>query len=106
MPDPPDPVALVARGVAVAVYDLRARVRLFVPEGEAAAHLPRTIGVLEADDGPDAPDGDSVIAVIGGDADFIARYLAGLECRFEVLDAPQVRAELVTIGRRLVDDHE
>ena len=34
------------------------------------------------------------MARIGGDADWIARYLAGLDCTFEVLDSDRLRAEL------------
>jgi predicted DNA-binding transcriptional regulator YafY len=94
--DPPDAAGLVARGIAVASYDVQARVRLHAPVVEAARFIPRTIAVLEAES-----DG-TTIALIGGEPDWIARYLAGLECRFEVLEPDQVRTELRALGRRLV----
>lgn len=94
--DPPDAAALVARGIAVGGYDIQARVRLHLSIEDAARFIPRTIAVLEPEDERTA------IALIGGDPDWIARYLAGLECRFEVLEPDEVRTELRALGRRLV----
>jgi predicted DNA-binding transcriptional regulator YafY len=95
-PDPPDAAAMVAHGIAVATYDIQARVRLHISPAEAARVIPRTVADLE-------PESDeSVIAVIGGEGDWIARYLAGLECDFEVLEPDLVRTELRALGRRLV----
>ena len=45
------------------------------------------MGVIE----PGPPDATSTVVVIGGDADWIARYLAGLPFPFEVLDSDEVR---------------
>ncbi len=98
-PDPPDPADLVAQGVAVAAYDHRASIRLHVPLERARAMVPATIAVLTAE-----AEG-SCVARIGGDADWIARYLAGLDCTFEVLDSDRLRAELRKLGRRLVRQH-
>jgi predicted DNA-binding transcriptional regulator YafY len=94
--DPPDAAALVSHGIAVATYDIQARVRLHCSAAEAARVIPRTIAVLE----PETE--QSAIAIIGGDADWIARYLAGLEFEYEVLEPDEVRAELRALGRRLV----
>jgi predicted DNA-binding transcriptional regulator YafY len=92
----PDPAAFVAEGIAIGGYEIQARVLLHVPVHEAARLVPPTIAVLEAA-------GDSTtIARVGGEADWIARFLAGLECRFEVLEPDEVRRELRALGRRLV----
>ena len=40
--------------------------------------------------------------VIGGDADWIARYLASLPFPFEVLGPDLVREEVAALGRRLL----
>ena len=94
--DPPDAAALVARGLAVGAYSLQAVVRLHLPIKEAQRQVPSTVAVLE-------PDGDhATIAQIGGDADWIARYLAGLECDFDVLEPADVRRELRALGERLL----
>jgi predicted DNA-binding transcriptional regulator YafY len=93
--DPPDAAALVARGIAVASYDIQARVRLHVPEADATRVIPRTIAVLEAESA------ETTIALIGGEPDWIARYLAGLECTYEVLEPVQVLDALRALGRRL-----
>jgi len=95
--NPPDAAQLVARGVAVAGYDTSARVLLQLPYDDAARVIPPTIGVLAA-----SGDG-ATVAHIGGDLDWIARYLAGLECPFEVLEPAALHDELHALGRRLLD---
>jgi predicted DNA-binding transcriptional regulator YafY len=97
--DPPDAAAQVSRGVALGAYEHQVTVRLAVTPDRAAALLPPTVAVLEADTET------TTLARIGGDPDWIARYLAGLDCDFEVLDSPPVRAELVALGRRLARRH-
>jgi predicted DNA-binding transcriptional regulator YafY len=98
--DAPDAARIVAEGVALHAYALQARVRLHVPIAEAETIVPRTVGILEPE-----PDSHTTIARIGGDADWIARYVASLECRVEVLEPEAVRAELRLLARRLAADH-
>ena len=98
--DAPDAAALVAEGVAVRAYDLQARVRLPVPPAVAAREIAPTIGVIETG----RPDADSTVVVIGGDADWIARFLAGLPFPFEVLDSAEVRREVELLARRLLGE--
>ncbi len=99
--DAPDAATMVAEGMAVNAHTIRARVRLHVTVDEARRFVSRTAAVLEAD--PDDP--TATIARIGGDADWIARYLAGLDWRFEVLEPEAVRAEVRTLARRIARDH-
>ena len=96
-PDAPNPADLVARGVAVGAYALQAVVRLHAPLERAAELLPATVAVLERETDT------TTIARIGGDADWIARYLAGLNCNFEVLEPEEVRTELVAIASGLLE---
>lgn len=97
--DTPDAAAFVSRGLAVAMYAIKARVLLHAPLEEAKAFISPTVGLLE-------PETDeTTIVSIGGEPDWIARFLAGLECRFEVLEPDDVRSELRALGRRLVRDH-
>jgi predicted DNA-binding transcriptional regulator YafY len=98
--DAPDAASMVAEGVAVSGYAVQARVRVHVPIEDACLMFSRMTAVLEADSDPAI-----TIARIGGDADWIARYLAGLECRFEVLEPEEVRAELRSLAQRLALDH-
>ncbi|HEY7625903.1 MAG TPA: WYL domain-containing protein [Ilumatobacteraceae bacterium] len=98
--DAPDAARLVAEGVALHAHTLHARVRLHVPIAEAHTIVSRTVGILEPDTDPNA-----TIARIGGDADWIARYVASLECRVEVLEPEEVRAELRALAGRLAADH-
>ena len=97
--DPPDAAALVAHGVALAAHPIRALVRLHLPRERAERVMSPTAGVIESDDG------HSTLVQIGGDVEWIAEYVAGLPCRVEVLDPPEVRAQLRAVGERLVRDH-
>jgi predicted DNA-binding transcriptional regulator YafY len=95
----PDAAALVAEGVAVRAYETQARVRVPVPPAAAAREVGPTVGVVE----PDPADADSAVVVIGGDPDWIARYLASLPFPFEVLGPDEVRREVAALGRRLLE---
>lgn len=96
--DEPDAATMVAEGIALGGYDSAAEVELAAPLEEAASSIPRTVGVLTAD-------GDRTRMRIGGDLDWVARYLIGLPFRFRVLAPDQLRAVLVDIGARLQRDH-
>jgi predicted DNA-binding transcriptional regulator YafY len=97
--DTPDAAGMVAEGMAVGAHELQARVRLDLPLADAQRLVPRTVGILEPGDG------NSTIARIGGDAEWIATFVAGLECGVEVLEPPVVRAAVRRIGLRLARDH-
>jgi predicted DNA-binding transcriptional regulator YafY len=94
--DEPDAAALVAEGVALAVHALQVRLRIHLPAADVARIVSPTVGIVETDEGA------STVVRIGGDADWIARYVLGFECRVDVLDSDEVRDELRTIGERLV----
>jgi len=97
--DPPDAAELVARGIAVAGYPETAVIRVLAPFEETSRVVPRTVAVLEAGEN------GTTIARIGGDADWIAAYVASLPCRVEVLEPDEVRAELRALALRLAADH-
>jgi predicted DNA-binding transcriptional regulator YafY len=99
--DPPDAARFVAEGVAVGGYATQARVRLLLPPDRAAAEIPAAVGVIE----PGPPDATTTVVRIGGDLDWVARFLAGRECRFEVIEPPELRAELRKLARALLRDH-
>jgi predicted DNA-binding transcriptional regulator YafY len=94
----PDAGALVAEGVAVRVFETRTRVLVHAPAHEAAMYVAPTVGVVEQSERGDS----TCVVTIGGDPDWVARYLAGLPIDFEVLDPPEVRAELRAVARRLL----
>ena len=92
----PDAAALVAEGVAVRVYDTHVRVHLAMPAARAEAEFSPTVAIVE-------PTGDGTcVATIGGDADWLARYLASLPFEFELEDAPEVRKELRLLAERML----
>jgi predicted DNA-binding transcriptional regulator YafY len=97
----PDAAALVSEGVAVRVYDVQAVLRVHCPPHVAAREIPPTIGVVE----PGADDAATTIVRIGGDADWTARYVAGLPFRCEVLEPDEVRTEIRRLAHRLLREH-
>ena len=91
---------MVADGLAIYAHDYRRRGRRStVPVDEA----------LEADPaGPWAcskPTDDGCRLRIGGDLDWMARFLVNLPFAFQVEEPPELRAELRRLGRRLQRDH-
>jgi predicted DNA-binding transcriptional regulator YafY len=97
----PDAAAQVAEGVAVRVFETHARVIIHAPPDITANHVGPTVGVVEAHPG----DPLLSIVTIGGDPDWIARYLVGLAVRFEVIEPDEVREEICTLARRMLDEH-
>jgi predicted DNA-binding transcriptional regulator YafY len=99
--DAPDPAALVSEGVAVRAYDVHARIRMLAPRSEVAEVISPSVGVIEQ-----TGDGATETFVrMGGDPDWIARYVAGLPFPCEVLEPPEVRKEVRTLARRLLQTH-
>jgi predicted DNA-binding transcriptional regulator YafY len=95
----PDAAAMVAKGLAVAAYEIQAEILLRVEMSVAAEVIPPTVGTLEPTEG-------GTLLRLGGDTvDWIARYLARLEFPFEVRDPPELRIALRALGRRLLREH-
>jgi len=95
--DPPDPVALVARGVAVEPYAIQARLRLSLSGAAAEAVIPRTLGVHE-------PDGTATVVTVGGPTvGAMARWVCGLGVAVEVLAPAELRAEVHQRAEALAD---
>jgi predicted DNA-binding transcriptional regulator YafY len=98
--DEPDAAALVARGVAVGAWPLQALVRVHASADEVASAVAPTAALIEP-----GGDGDTTTVRIGGDAPWIADFVAGLPWRCEVLEPEEVRAELRRRGERMARDH-
>jgi predicted DNA-binding transcriptional regulator YafY len=98
----PDPVELVAQGLAVAPYAVQARVRIDATPEEISRFLPRTVAVTKRSPA-DAP---SSIVTIGADTvEWLVLVLAGLPFHFEVIDPAELRTALRDTGRRLARGH-
>jgi predicted DNA-binding transcriptional regulator YafY len=97
----PDAAAQVTEGVAVRVFETHTRVIVHAPPDLTANHVGPTVGVVEPD--PDNP--DRSLVTIGGDPDWVARYLVSLDVRFEVLDPPEVRDEICILAKRMLEQH-
>ena len=85
--------------MALAVHSLQARIRLHLPPEDAARFIAPTDGVIEHESAA------TTIARVGGDADWIAGFVAGLPCRVEVLEPEEVRIEVRRLAGRLARDH-
>ena len=96
--DPPDPAALVQRGISTAPYAHRARIELHVPIERASALIPSTTGVLEEIDA-----GSTMFTTGADDLDLIVLHLARLDLPFRVIEPPELRERLLVISGRLRD---
>ncbi len=96
--DPPDPVELVQRGMAVAPYPVQATVRLAVGAEEAQRVVPATVGV-HTPDGPDA----TLVEVGGGSVSAMAAWLSGRGVALEVVDPPELRTAVAAHAASLVE---
>lgn len=94
----PDALSMVVNGLAVYAHDYQAVVTLAVPIDEALESIPRSMGVLEV-----AADGCRLR--IGGDLDWMARFLVNLPFAFRVEEPAELRTELRELGERLQRDH-
>jgi len=96
--DEPDALAMVTEGIALHSYEHIAVVHLDATVEDAAESVSRSVGVLEAVDG-------GCRLRVGGDLDWIARFLVNLPFAFRVIEPPELRAELRALGQRLQRDH-
>ena len=71
--------------------------RVHAPPDRVAREIAPTVGVIE----PGPADAMTTVVRLGGDADWLARYLASLPFRFEVLDSDEVRRELAVLAEQL-----
>ncbi|GAA4981950.1 helix-turn-helix transcriptional regulator [Actinopolymorpha pittospori] len=85
--DPPDAASMVLEATKLAVFRYEARILLDV-EYETAVQAFRG-RIVEP-----APDGRAILRVAANDLAGLASYAAGLSYDFEVLDPPELRAEL------------
>jgi predicted DNA-binding transcriptional regulator YafY len=98
--NPPDAAELVSRGTSVAPYRYVARLRFATTAASLRARVPPTVGVVEAD-GEDA-------AILTTGADYLPPLLGhaiSLGIPFEILDPPELRAELRQVARQLAAAH-
>ena len=69
-----------------------------VPPDVVGREIAPTVAVIQ----PGRPGATTTTVLMGGDLDWIATYLASLPFPFEVLDPPEVRAEVAAHARRLL----
>lgn len=92
--DVPDAAEQVAAGVALYAWPVQATVLLRCSLERARRMVAPGDGLVEADPAAGA-DGETVTLLrIGGETDWIARYLAGLDCDFDLVGPDEVRRAL------------
>ncbi len=96
----PDPVELVQRGISVEAWSHRASVLLHMDAERARTFIPGTVGVIE----PIGPD-ECRLEIGADDLGWLARYLISMPMGFKVEEPPELAAEVVTIGEKLVAEH-
>jgi predicted DNA-binding transcriptional regulator YafY len=96
--DPPDAAAFVSEGTAVQVYRHQARILLKVPYEVALERISPRSGVLEK------KRNGTVLRIGADDLEWLAGFLAGLDCRFQILEPESLKAAVVKLGRRLIEN--
>jgi predicted DNA-binding transcriptional regulator YafY len=86
--DPPDPVTLISEGLAAMPYPFVAQILLPVSFDEAARMIPRTVAMLESQEG------GTVVEIGSSSLERMVGYLAGLRPPCQVLDPPELRQAL------------
>jgi len=94
--DPPDAAALVAEGMAVSVYKVKARILLKIPFEQARRMVSPTVGVIERQRG------GTLLRIGADDPRWIASYLTGLDCAFRILDPPELKQALADLGASMI----
>lgn len=94
--EPPDATSMVVAGIAAYPYDIQAEVVLHAPIDVARDDVPATVGVLEALD-----DQRTRLIIGADDCDWLARFLAGLACGFEIVSPPELVTAVRELGKRL-----
>jgi len=94
--DAPDAASMVVEGIARYPYEVQAEIMLDVPIDVARDCVPPTVGVLEALD-----DTHTRMFIGADDCEWIARFLAGLGCGFEIVSPPELVTALHQLAERL-----
>jgi predicted DNA-binding transcriptional regulator YafY len=92
-----DVVAAVARSLARVPYAWSVEVRLAAPVAQVRERIPATIAEL-APDGADA----TLLRMRADSLRWVAEVLAGLGCAFAIVAPDELRAEVRTVGERLM----
>ena len=95
----PDAAALVATGIAFSGWDLVARITVHAPLEEVTTYVSPLDGSAEVIDAA------TTRLLIGGDDEWIARFLARLPFVFDVEEPASVRAAVCDHARALLDRH-
>ena len=93
--DPPDPVTLISEGLASMPYPFVAQILLPVSFDEAARMIPRTVAMLESQEG------GTVVELGSSSMERMVGYLAGLRPPCQVLDPPELRVALAEHARQI-----
>jgi predicted DNA-binding transcriptional regulator YafY len=98
----PDAAAFVAEGLAISSYEHRAIIRVHATPEETAREVHPTIGVVRDD--PEGP--ETALIEIGGDLDWLARFVVSLPFRYEIVEPDALRDELRRFGRELIEHNK
>jgi predicted DNA-binding transcriptional regulator YafY len=93
--DPPDPVALVRKGLRVRTYPYEARLSISAPAEEVVELLPGAIGIVESDGA------ETIVEVGSTSLARMVRYLAGLPVPVSVIEPAELRLALRRQGERV-----
>jgi predicted DNA-binding transcriptional regulator YafY len=94
-----DPARMVAEAITTNVYSHRAVVRVEAPAQQVARQVPVHIGMVSAD-------GAGALVEFGADDfDWLVGYMVSLGLAFEVLEPPELRRHVASLGAHLAATH-
>jgi predicted DNA-binding transcriptional regulator YafY len=98
--DPPDPVALVSEGTAVAPYSVTGSVLVYAPYERVRGVIPATTAVVSRID-----DDTALVRVAAWDLAPLADFVLRIPFDFEVRDPPELRDRIAEIAARITRRH-
>ena len=98
--DPPDPVALVSEGTAVAPYSVTGSVLVYAPYDRVRRVIPATTAVVSRVD-----DDTALVRVAAWDLAPLADFVLRIPFDFEVRDPPELRDRIAEIAARITRRH-
>ncbi len=98
--DPPDPIALVSEGTAVAPYPVTGSVLVYAPYEQVRRVIPATMAVVSPDG-----EGTTLVRMAAWDLAPLADFVLRIPFDFQVRDPPELRDRIAEIAARIARRH-
>jgi predicted DNA-binding transcriptional regulator YafY len=97
----PDAAALVAEGIAVSAFEMQAIVRVHLARSEVERIVAPNVAVVDHR----GTTASVTMLRIGGPVDWVAGYLIGLPCAFDIVEPDELRTEVARQAEVILRRH-